>query len=288
MKNKRIIPVLLMLFLFSSIFDSSAFAVQQLDTSIPVAVVNSPRNSMSTQVKGKISSIYMVPSEHLDNMTDDEIASYAENIDNKKLVYYYEGYAKEIIDKDGKVSLMLSTKSDYLREIKNSKADVGGWMRFSIGAINKNSTEAEIQTTFWWLNRPRFRMNDGIGASIVNGTFKSGTASGYYVYTTSQGTYQTNYSNSSYSMVNRGITKTQTLAKPDYPVLTDYISMKTTIYKSGRVEGVSAYYAHQTVGITFTPSFSIDFITGQLKLAGGFNIAAYYDQVIDYKSFEWY
>lgn len=146
---------------------------------------------------------------------------------------------------------------------------------------------AQISASYTWLTRPNFRLRDVLGLSITQGTVIEGTADGFYTYKTAQGTYTTDFSDTSslFDYEGHGLVRPVALAKPDYPVTYDFMFLKCNIYKESNSEGLNGAYGHQRLSISFTPSFNID-RSGVLSCVG-LSIGMAYDQFKGYTSISW-
>jgi len=120
--------------------------------------------------------------------------------------------------------------------------------------------------------------------SITQGTFIDGSADGFYTYTTSQGSFNTNFT-SGFDYQGHGIVRNVNLVKPDYPVLSDFLFMRANIYKESGSEGLNGAYGHQRASISIVPSFNID-RSGILSCVG-INIGMTYDRFKGYTSIAW-
>ncbi|MEC1640145.1 hypothetical protein P9E76_10885 [Schinkia azotoformans] len=131
------------------------------------------------------------------------------------------------------------------------------------------------------------RMKDVVGIVIQNGVVTNGTATGFYTYTTSQGATTTNWS-SGFNYFLGGVTKVQNLAKPDYPVNSDYMFIKFQFTKSNEpAEALYGTYGHQVLTINISnPVFELSRNNGKLKPMN-FYFGTEYNETTDYQSKTW-
>lgn len=223
----------------------------------------------------------------LEGLNEEILCTLTKNIDTKQLISESDTYIKIVEQADGSASISESTLAEYLYEQSQPSimaTNSNSWMRIHTTIIEKDANYAEVSAAYTWLTRPALRMRDVVGLSLTQGTVVANSASGFYSYTTSLGSKSINFT-SGFHYEGHGITKTQTLAKPDVQVLSDYLFLRADIIKEGNSEGLNGSYGHQRLSLSLSPGFTID-RKGFLS-AIGINFGMYYDQFKGYESARW-
>lgn len=268
MKLKKIVSLLLSLVMIFS-FSLSASAAE------------SPSNSSAS-----ISTIYGIPESILSTLPNDILVSLSNSIDNIVDYSTQVSYVKVSHTESGYSIATPTTYQDYLTASRLRDTDENDWMRIHTTIIDYG-TYGQISAAYTWLTRPSLRMNDVIGLSLTQGTVIDGSADGFYTYTTSQGSFTTDFSDNpgAFDYEGHGLVRNVILAKPDYPVYSDFMFMRCNIYKEHNSEGLNGAYGHQRVSIALVPSFNID-RSGILSCVG-LNIGLSYDRFKGYTSIQW-
>lgn len=195
-------------------------------------------------------------------------------------------YAKVSYTNSGEATVSPAGYDEYLMATRVNDTDNNDWMKIVTAIVDKGSY-AQVSASYTWLTRPTFRMTDVIGLAVAQGTIEDDSADGFYSYTTSQGTFTTDFSDTPLDFDYRtyGIIRQVPMATPDYPVTRDFFFLQANIYKEGTSEGLGAAYAHRRLSLVFNPSFNIS-NQGILSCAG-FTIGLGYDQFNGYVSTVW-
>jgi hypothetical protein len=243
-------------------------------------------DNLTTSTEEEISTVYGIPKSIFETLPTDIQSSLTNDIENIIDYSTQTTYIKVSHTDSGERISSQSTYQDYLKASTLSDPDENDWMRVQASIINKGSY-AQVSAAYTWLTRPAFRMNDVIGLSLTQGTIQDNTADGFYTYTTAKGSVTTEFSDtpSKFDYEGHGLVRKVVLAKPDYPVNSDFMFMKANIYKEGRSEGLNGTYGHQRVSMALSPSFNID-RSGVLSCVG-VNIGMTYDQFKGYTSIAW-
>lgn len=234
----------------------------------------------------EIQEIYDVPTEVLKTLDEDTLNAFITDVDPED-ISSSTTYIKFSENKNGTVNTEKFTEAEYLKQ-KSLNADVANtsWMKVHLVIASLNSTTAEVSGAYTWLKRPAFRMKDVVGLVVQNGTVVADSANGFYSYTTSQGASSVNWT-SGFKYFLGGATRVQNLAKPDYPVNSDYLFMRMRIYKNGNAEGLYGTYGHQRASISVSnPIFELTRTSGKLRPLN-FTLGVTYDEATDYASKLW-
>ena len=268
MKRKNIFALLLSLVMIFSL-------------SLSASATESPSNSSDS-----ISTIYGIPETVLSTLPNDILTSLSNSVNNIVDYSTQVSYVKVSHTESGYSIATPATYQDYLTDTMLRDPDENDWMRIHTTIIDYG-TYGQISAAYTWLTRPNFRMNDVIGLSITQGTVIDDSADGFYTYTTSQGSFTTDFSDTpnKFDYEGHGLVRNVILAKPDYPVNSDFMFMKCDIYKEHDSEGLNGAYGHQRVSIAIVPSFNID-RSGVLSCVG-LNIGMTYDRFKGYTSIQW-
>lgn len=267
--------------------------VMAFTLSIPAFAASSVTNSGSTSADDiatltdqKISSTYGIPLSVLETLPKDIHTSLSNDVENIVNFSTQVSYIKISYTDTGESIASPATYQEYVRASMLRDTDENDWMRIHTTIIDKGSY-GQISAAYTWLTRPNFRMNDVIGLSLTQGTIIDNTADGFYTYTTSQGSFTTDFTAtpSKFDYEGHGLVRNVTLAKPDYPVNSDFLFMRVNIYKESGSEGLNGAYGHQRVSIALAPSFNID-RSGILSCVG-INIGMTYDRFKGYTSINW-
>ncbi len=249
--------------------------------SIPAFAVDKTQST-----EQQITSIYGIPTTVLDELPADIYSDLVGSIDEIASFSVQETYVKISHTSNGDSIATPSTYQEYLRSSSLRNTDENDWMRIHTTIIDYGSY-GQISASYTWLTYPKLRMNDVIGLSITQGTVIDDTADGFYTYTTSQGSFTTDFSDtpSKFDYEGHGLVRNVVLAKPNYPVNSDFMFMRCNIYKESSSEGLNGAYGHQRVSVTIVPSFNID-RSGVLSCVG-LNVGMTYDRFQGYTSIQW-
>lgn len=265
------------------LFTTILFFSFSLQSFASTGVSLTPETPLNDNHLGEIEKIYGIPAEVLRSLNEETINSFQTDVDPEDLSSKTI-YVMITEDNSGLSSSKAFTEFEYLKELAKEEAsqlsNENSWMRIHLTLISKSSTVGEVSGNFTWLKRPAFRMKDVVGLVVQNGTVINNSANGFYSHSTSQGP-STTYWTSGFKYFIGGVTKTQTLAKPDYPVLTDNMFIRFQIHKNG-AEGLFGTYGHQRMSLNVSnPTFELTRSSGKLKPLN-FNLGLTYDQFTGY------
>lgn len=234
----------------------------------------------------QISSIYGIPSDVLAELPDDICVSLTESLDGMISFSVEETYVKITHTDTGESIANPASYAEYLRSSTLRDTDENDWMRIHTTIVDYG-TYGQVSAAYTWLTRPNLRMNDVIGLSLTQGTIIDNSADGFYTYTTSQGSFTTDFTDtpSKFDYEGHGLVRNVTLAKPDYVVNSDFLFLRCNIYKESGSEGLNGSYGHQRVSVSIVPSFNID-RSGVLSCVG-LNVGMTYDRFKGYTSISW-
>lgn len=267
---KRIISIILSLAMLICIVPMSAMA----------------SDFYSYNAKQQVANVYGIPMDVLATLDEDILSRLVDDAADADVISSNDTYIKISYTEDGESIITDSTLLEYQRAALLRDTDENDWMRIHTTIIDRGNY-AQVSAAYTWLTRPSFRMTDVIGLSITQGTFIDKSADGFYTYTTSQGSFDTDFSKTpaKFDYQGHGIVRNVTLAKPDYPVNSDFLFMKGNIHKESGSEGLNGTYGHQRVSVALVPSFNID-RNGWLSCVG-INIGMTYDQFSGYTDIAW-
>lgn len=276
---KKIISILFSSILFFS-FSLNAFASSN-------ASLYSDSNHLERL--NKIEQIYGVPMYVLESLDEETLNIFYTEV-NTEDVISKTSYVKFTEDSNGQITTQSFNEAEYLNEIALEKITLednpqtlaeNSWMKIKLTLLSRSDTVGEVSGHFTWLTRPTFRLHDVVGLVVQNGTAIKDSAAGFYTYQTSQGTVNNTWT-SGFKYFIGGVTKTQTLAKPDYPVTSDNMFLKFQVHKNG-AEGLFGTYGHQQLSISVSsPSFELVRTSGKLKPIN-FTLGKSYDEFTDYQ-----
>ena len=245
--------------------------------------------SSTTEVQASreyLAELYDIPTDVVNTLSPTIISRLSQKANGAQSISSNDTYIKVTYNKDGSSTSRIATYQEYLSESSLRDTDENSWMRIHTTIVDKGS-HATVSAAYTWLTRPAFRMRDVIGLSLTQGTFMDNTADGFYTYTTSQGSFTTDFSDTpgEFSYQGHGIVRNVTLSKPNNPVATDYLFLSADIHKEANSEGLNGTYGHQRASISIVPSFTID-RTGWLSCVG-LNVGMTYDQFSGYTDTKW-
>ena len=214
----------------------------------------------------RLSEIYQIPVKVLNTLTPEEL----EEMAVAPGVSYsgHTEYVKFIENTDGEVIAVPGTFEEYQAEQASlSPMDAGhtntesGWMQVYIVIIDDPGKIARISATFTWLSeKSRFRMTDVIGISFQNGTYVTGSATGYYTYNPEGG----NNKRITLSGFERDdndfrFIKTSVNTRTDVNCSDELMFMRIKIYKDTgtKAEAARATYAYQKINIDLSVLASV-------------------------------
>lgn len=232
----------------------------------------------------KIHDVYGISYEYLNTLSENKIQSLLDSLNSAQSIKTEESYIKIVYDENGQSYFQESSEQEYLYEKQIRATDQNGWMKIHTTIIDRDYRTAEVSSAFTWLVRPKIRLTDVIGLSVTQGTFIQNSADGFYSYVTSQGAFTEDFWGG-FDYQGHGITKNVALARPDYPVNSDFMFIRGRIYKEGNSEGLNGAYGHKRISLSFNPSFKID-RQGFLS-AVGVNVGMTYDTYKGYTSSYW-
>lgn len=238
-------------------------------------------NTSSTNEE--LSNIYGIPMSVLETSSATTLSDLRSDLGQGTVVSSNDTYIKISYNELGDSIAQEVTYQEYVVSTRLRDTDQNSWMKVHTTIIDKGSY-AQVSAAYTWLTRPAFRMRDVIGLSITQGTFIDNSADGFYTYSTSQGTFDTNFT-SGFDYQGHGIVRNVTLAKPDYPTKSDFMFIRANIYKEGASEGLNGTYGHQRASISIAPRFTID--RNGILSAVGFNLGMTYDTFKGYTSIKW-
>lgn len=230
-----------------------------------------------------LSEIYGIPIPVMSSLSTTMRLKLGNGVNHNNVLASNDTYFKIISNENGADIIQKASYQEYLNNHEMRDTDENSWMRVHTTIIDKG-TYAQVSAAYTWLTSPAFRMKDVIGLSITQGTFIDNSADGFYTYTTAQGSFSTDFT-SGFDYQGHGIVRNVILAKPDYPVKSDFLFMRANIYKEGSSEGLNGAYGHQRASVSVNPAFNID-RNGVLSCVG-INVGMTYDRFKGYTSTSW-
>ena len=265
------------------------------------AFANDSNNSVSDADKEKISAIYLMPVSDLNEMTDEQIAPYLENLDALEPGVTDVVYVQVERADDGSVTAQQFSEEEFIESQISPQASITqdrDWIKITSSLSKSDSTTSTAAAHYEWLDAPNFRMNDIVAILIHNGTVVSQSAYGYhkqtYVSNGATKTY-TNYFIGStdydcdFEYYMNGIVTMFDLNTEKALADNDEVYISCSLYKEGNSEGIETYYAHQMIEFDVDVSCSFELTEEGLDIAlgGSVDVDEVYDVTHGYVSIDW-